>query len=64
MGSTIPAEVFVGLLRADPESFPNVNPGWTPTLPAATAGHFTMADLFRYLPAEALNPNGGDTGAV
>ena len=64
VGSTILAEVVVGLLRADPESFQNVNPGWTPTLPSTTPGQFTMADLFRYLPPEALNPNGGDVGAV
>jgi len=64
VGSTILAEVFVGLLRADTESFVNVNPGWTPTLPSATPQHFTMVDLFRYLPPEALNPNGGDTGPV
>ncbi|MEI8210599.1 MAG: heme peroxidase family protein [Planctomycetota bacterium] len=64
VGSTILAEVFVGLLRADPESFLSVNPGWTPTLPGATAGQFTMVDLFRYLPPAALNPNGGDTGAL
>ncbi len=64
VGSTILAEVFVGLLRADGESFLSINPGWTPTLPTATAGQFTMADLFRYLPPEALNPNGGDTGPV
>ena len=64
VGSTILAEVFVGLLRADEESFLSLNPGWTPTLPAATAGQFTMVDLFRYLPPEALNPNGGDTGPV
>jgi hypothetical protein len=64
VGSTILAEVFVGLLRADSESILHVNPAWIPTLPGATPGHFTMADMFRYLPPEALNPNGGDTGSV
>ena len=64
LGSTLLAEVFVGLLRADTESFLSMNPGWSPTLPAETAGQFTMADLFRYLPAGAINPNGGDTGPL
>ena len=64
VGSTLLAEVFVGLLRADADSYVSVNPAWIPTLPAATAGQFTMTDLFRYLPPEALNPNGGDTGAA
>lgn len=62
VGSTLLAEVFVGLMRCDAESFLNVQPGWTPTLPGATPGHFTMADMFRFLPPEAINPNGGDTG--
>ena len=50
-GSRILAEVFVGLLQTDPEAFlhKDQNPGWTPTLPAAFAGHFTMADLLRYV---------------
>jgi hypothetical protein len=64
VGSTILAEVFVGLLRADPDSFLSVNAGWVPTLPATNGGSFTMADLFRYLPTDALNPNGGDVGPV
>ena len=64
VGSTILAEVFVGLLQADSESFLSMNPGWIPTLPGATAGLFTMVDLFRYLPPAAVNPNGGDTGPV
>jgi len=64
LGSTILAEVFVGLLRADSESYLSADPAWTPTLPGATVGHFTMADLFRYLPTDALNPNGGDTGPL
>jgi len=64
VGSTILAEVFVGLLQADKESFLSVNAGWTPTLPSSAAGQFTMADLFRYLPPAAINPNGGDNGPL
>ena len=64
VGSVIVAEVFVGLLQADPESFLNVEPNWKPTLPTASAGSFSMPDLFRYLPAGAINPVGGDTSIL
>ena len=65
VGSRIVADVFVGLLQGDGESYVNNGiPGWTPTLPAGTPGTFTLADLFRFLPAEAVNPNGGDSDAV
>lgn len=64
VGSTVLAEVFVGLLNADAESFINVNPGWTPTLPGSVPGQFSMVDLFRYLPGDAVNPNGGDAGPL
>lgn len=61
VGSRILAEVFVGLLQTDPEAFlhKDQNPGWTPTLPAAFAGQFTMADLLRYVESKQpgfLNP--------
>ncbi|GGI98697.1 myeloperoxidase [Neoroseomonas lacus] len=60
-GSRILAEVFVGLLQTDPESFlhPDQDPAWRPTLPSAFAGHFTMPDLLRYVAAHEpgfLNP--------
>lgn len=64
VGSTLIAEVIVGLMRADAESFINASPGWTPSLPSQSPGHFTMADMFRFLPPEVLNPNGGDTGPI
>ncbi|MGI8810812.1 MAG: peroxidase family protein [Acidimicrobiales bacterium] len=47
-GATIVAEVLVGLLAADPSSYLRVAPGWTPELPSATPGEFTMADLLRF----------------
>ena len=46
--ATIVAEVLVGLLAADPSSFLRAAPTWTPELPSAQAGHFTMADLLRF----------------
>lgn len=64
VGSTILAEAFVGLLLADAESYLSQNPGWLPVLPRQYADQFTMADLFRFLPGEALNPVGGDTGPL
>jgi hypothetical protein len=45
MGARVIAEVFVGLLQADPNSFLNRNPRWRPTLPAAQPGTFRMIDL-------------------
>jgi Animal haem peroxidase len=47
VGATIVAEVLLGLLDADPESFLSVDPTWTPflgTVPRA----FTVADLVSY----------------
>lgn len=38
------AEVLDGLVRADPASYRSVDPGWTPTLPAA-GERFGLADL-------------------
>ncbi|MEU8821191.1 heme peroxidase family protein [Actinoplanes sp. NPDC048796] len=48
VGSRIVAEVFFGLLAADPHSYRNVTGGWTPDLPTRDprdAGSFTMTDL-------------------
>ena len=47
VGSTIVAEVLVGLVRRSPDSVLNTNnPG--PDLPAATPGEFTLSDLLRF----------------
>jgi hypothetical protein len=48
VGGGIVAETFLGLLDADRSSYLSVEPGWKPTLPAAEAGTFTMADLLRF----------------
>lgn len=48
VGSRIVDEVFVSLLRTDPTSYLSVQPGWTPTLPSATAGTFNMTDLLKF----------------
>ncbi|HEX2699771.1 MAG TPA: heme peroxidase family protein [Acidimicrobiales bacterium] len=47
-GGRIVAEVLVGLLAGDPTSFLRVSPTWTPELPSAEPGRFTMADLLRF----------------
>ena len=51
VGGRIVAEVLVGLLDGDQQSYLRKEPGWRPSLPAATAGDFTMADLVRFAQA-------------
>ena len=49
VGGRIVAEVLVGLLQRDPNSYLFLSPGWKPTPPLApVAGQFTFADLLRY----------------
>ena len=49
VGARIVAEVLVGLLAGDPNSWFNVEPTWTPSgIPAKTAGEFTLADLLDF----------------
>ncbi|MGH3775334.1 MAG: peroxidase family protein [Pseudonocardiaceae bacterium] len=47
VGSTIVAEVLIGLVRRSDGSILRT-PGWAPSLPAATPGHFELADLLRF----------------
>ncbi|MDP1849187.1 MAG: heme peroxidase family protein [Solirubrobacteraceae bacterium] len=49
VGGRIVAEVLVGLLQGDPESYLSCDPAWRPTLPAARACDFTMIDLVRFV---------------
>ncbi len=48
VGGRIVAEVLLGLIGADRDSFLNADAAWVPTLPAAQPDDFTMADLFRF----------------
>jgi hypothetical protein len=48
VGGRIVAEVLLGLLDGDPTSYRNVETGWTPVLPGAREGDFTMADLLNF----------------
>jgi hypothetical protein len=57
VGRTLVGEVFVGLVHGDTESYLwRRGKDWTPTLPAAAAGRFTMADLLRFV--DDINPIG------
>lgn len=47
VGSTIVAEVLVGLVRRSENSILSAA-NWQPTLPSAQAGEFTLADLLRF----------------
>ena len=46
-GSTLVAEVLVGLVRRTDNSI-LATPGWVPSLPSATPGRFELADLLRF----------------
>ena len=45
VGGRIVAEVIVGIVRHDPESYLSNNPSWQPTLPSHQAGVFKIRDL-------------------
>jgi hypothetical protein len=47
VGSTIVAEVLIGLVRRSQDSILRT-PGWAPSLPAAHPGRFELADLLRF----------------
>jgi nucleoid-associated protein YgaU len=47
VGSTIVAEVLIGLVRRSRNSILRL-PGWIPSLPSSTPGHFDLADLLRF----------------
>ncbi|MGZ9204685.1 MAG: peroxidase family protein [Nitrospira sp.] len=48
VGSRIVGEVFIGLLKADKDSYLTINKNWKPTLPSATPGDFEITDLLRF----------------
>jgi hypothetical protein len=45
VGGRIVAEVIVGIMRNDPESYLSNNPSWQPTLPSHEPGLFMIRDL-------------------
>jgi hypothetical protein len=49
VGARIVAEVLVGLLQRDPNSYLYLDPSWKPVPPiASVAGQFTFVDLLKY----------------
>lgn len=56
VGTTIVAEVFLGLVHGDHSSFLWLRQNWKPELPSAEPGHFTMVDLLNFV--GDLNPVG------
>jgi len=49
VGGRIVAEVLVGLLQRDPNSYIYLDPGWKPATPIASVnGKFTFVDLLRF----------------
>ncbi|MGJ5621397.1 peroxidase family protein [Sulfitobacter sp. MF3-043] len=56
VGSTIIVETFLGLVHGDQRSFLWQRKNWEPELPGAEPGHFTMADLLRFV--NDINPIG------
>ena len=50
VGATLLAEVFVGLVHGDHQSYLWIKGNsWKPTLPSQVPGEFTMADLLRFV---------------
>jgi len=56
LGGRIVAEVLLGIIDRDPESYRAVKPDWRPTLPAAGPGSFNVTDL---LTAAESTPGSG-----
>jgi Animal haem peroxidase len=48
VGSTIVAEILVGLVRRSPDSILDPESDWEPNLPSAQPGTFTLPDLLRF----------------
>ena len=48
VGSRIVGEVFIGLLKADSDSYLTVDKNWKPVLPSAEAGQFRITDLLTF----------------
>ena len=48
VGSTLVAEVLVGLVRRSPDSILDPEVNWTPNLPRREDGEFMLADLLRF----------------
>ncbi|MGX7678775.1 peroxidase family protein [Jatrophihabitans sp. DSM 45814] len=54
VGGRIVAEVFLGLLRADPASYLNARPRWQPTL-GATGSDYQISDFLRFAGVDPIS---------
>ncbi|MCU7729550.1 heme peroxidase family protein [Actinoplanes sp. KI2] len=59
VGGRIVAEVLIGLVRADPDSYLSVDDGWRPTLPSASPDRYTLVDLLAFAGRGATVPVAG-----
>lgn len=48
VGSRIVGEVFIGLLKADKDSYLSANKNWQPTLASTKSGDFEITDLLKF----------------
>jgi hypothetical protein len=48
VGGRIVGEVFIGLLKADEDSYLRAQQNWKPVLPSPVAGEFRMSDLLKF----------------
>src|SRR5262249_7415179 len=48
VGGRIVAEVIIGLLQSDPESYLSYDPRWRPSLPSRDRGDFRMVDFLTF----------------
>jgi hypothetical protein len=48
VGGRIVAEVIIGLLQSDPQSYLSTKPEWTPMLPSEDQGDFRMTDFLAF----------------
>jgi len=57
VGGRIVAEVIVGLLQTDPDSFLNARRAWRPTLPQrnGSTGDFRMVDFVTFAGVDPTN---------
>jgi hypothetical protein len=57
VGARIVAEVFIGLLQLDPDSYFSVQPDWVPTLPTqgGTPESFRMIDFLTFAEVDPIS---------
>jgi hypothetical protein len=48
VGGRLVGEVVVGLLQCDTASYLSFDPGWRPTLPSRSRGHFQIVDFLTF----------------